>query len=382
MHRKTMMSVFMISITASIDAGGTGKNRLDESEKMKKVEATYAQEEVRYENRDAGITLAGTLTVPRTQTPPPAVILIAGMGPNDRDCTMLGHKPFLVLADYLTQRGIAVLRFDKRGVGASTGTYDMTVTSADFADDVRAGIAYLKTRSDIDSARIGLVGESEGGVIASMVSASSSDVACVVLLAAAVVNAVDDVVEEIAAQLRADGATAEMIAYDRIVHTRLLTIVTQEPDGVHADNLMRGAIDQYWRDLPEAQKQEASTLPFGVTQANAEETIATFNAPWYRYFLALKPAEILAQISAPVLALNGDRDFIVLSCIAVPIIDKALSAGGNRDYDVRELHGFNHWLQRCQTGALREYGAIEESIAPAVLEMVAEWLVARFTPQP
>lgn len=370
MTKNTLLWGFiMISASAFI---GADKKYFNDGEKVKTEKTIYIQEEVTYPSQDSGITIAGTLTMPNAIGSFPAVILVAGMGPNDRD-----SKPFPLLADYLTQRGVAVLRFDKRGVGKSTGTYDLTVTSEDFANDVRAGITYLKTRSDIDSAHIGLIGCSEGGVIASMVAATSSDVANVVLLAAAVVNAVDDVVEEVAMQLKADGATAGMIAKDRAVRTRVLELAIKEQDVERAALLMRAAIEQYWKELSAKHRLEAEALPFGINMTNADETIAMFNSPWYRYFLALKPAEILKRITVPVLALNGDRDFIVLSRLAIPLIQKAFAAGGNRNCDVRELAGLNHWLQNCKTGALAEYGATEEIMAPAVLEIVAEWISKR-----
>lgn len=340
------------------------------------LETTYIQEEVTYQSSAVGITLAGTLTMPRGKGPFSAVILVAGFGPNDRDNSMVGGA-FRELANYLTSRGIAVLRYDKRGVGASTGTFDLTVTTADLADDLRAGIAYLKGRPEIDGGRIGLIGTSEGGVIASLVAASSPDVAYLVLLAAAVVNGIDEVLEEVAAQLRADGATEELIAHDRQVRKELLMLATGEPDNARAADLMHEAIERYWAGLSDTEKKEAEGLVFTIKGADVQGTIYYFNSPWHRFFLGLKMADIIAAIKVPVLALNGDKDFVIMSRFALPLIREALKRGGNGDHEVCELAGFNHWMQRCATGALAKYSVANGAFDPAVLELVSGWVVSK-----
>ncbi|MFC1841541.1 alpha/beta hydrolase family protein [Candidatus Dependentiae bacterium] len=341
----------------------------------------YLQEDVTYENKASGITLAGILTLPSTNGKFPAVVLISGMGPNDRDYTMLGHKLFLVLADYLTRQGIAVLRFDKRGAGKSTGTFDLTLTSKDFASDVLAGVAYLKTRKEIDTQKIGLIGHSEGGMIASMIASmdadKSSDISFVVLLAPAVATTVDDVIAHTSMQLRADGATEKMIALDSKMRKKLLETVKQEENYDIAEKRLREIIATYLKDLPEEQKKESEMLAFAITEANSDGMIAMFNSPWYRYFLTHDPVAGLKQITIPVLAINGDLDFISSAKIVSPLIAQALKQAENKDYEIVALPNLNHWFQTCKTGAMAEYGAIEETMSPSVLQMISEWILAR-----
>jgi hypothetical protein len=202
----------------------------------------YDIQEVSYENKSAGITLSGTLTLPRAQGPFPAVLLIAGMGPVDRNGEgYYGLKPLLVLADYLTRHGIAVLRFDKRGVGKSTGTFDTTVTCPDLADDVLAGIEFLKSCKTINPHQIGLIGHSEGGLVAAMVTAQSNDVAFVILMSGAVVNQTHSLVEHAAFQLRADGATEHMIQHDGLIRAQILDILKTESDTAKAEKQKRSS---------------------------------------------------------------------------------------------------------------------------------------------
>ncbi len=337
----------------------------------------YEVQNVRYENKAAGITLAGTLTFPREQGPFPAVILIAGMGPNDRDYTMSNHKLFLVLADYLTRQGIAVLRFDKRGVGQSTGIFDTTLTSADFARDVEAGIAYLKTRPEINAQQIGLVGHSEGGLIASMVAAGSKDVAFVILMAGVLATKIADAVELTALQLRADGASKDFLAYDRALRTQLLSIVTQEPDAAKAKKELFALIEHHWQMLPEATRKEATKLPFAITQENAADTVAMLNSPWYRFYLSYDLTSVLKKLTIPVLAMAGGHDWVASPSIVFPIMKKALKQASNKDFILRELPNLNHWLQTCATGALAEYGMGEETMATVALQTMAKWIEER-----
>jgi len=330
-------------------------------------------------DKTAGITLAGTLTIPNGQGPFPAVLLISGMGPNDRDYTMFnGNKLFLVLADYLTQKGIAVLRYDKRGVGKSTGTFNLTVTSKDFAGDALAGVEYLKSRKEIDTTKIGLIGHSEGGMIAPMVAAESPDVAFVVSMAGPVATGVDDVVAHAALQLRADGASEELIALDGPMRRKMLDRAVHELDYDKAAQQMHAIIAEYLKTLPETQKTESEKFLFAITQANANDMIQMFNSPWYRYFLTYNPVATLKKIKIPVLAINGNLDFIASSHIMLPIIARALKDAGNNDYTVTELPQLNHWFQTCKTGAMMEYGAIKEVISPLALDTMSEWILARF----
>lgn len=338
----------------------------------------YHVEEVAFENKAAGITLAGTLTLPTSEGPFPAVILISGMGPYDRDATTeTGKKAFLVLADYLTRRGIAVLRADKRGIGKSTGTYDLNVTSQDLADDILAGVMYLKNRAEINSHKIGLIGHSEGGMIAPMVAARSSDVAFIVSLAGVASTEISAFQKQTERQLRADGASEELIKQNVAVRPQLFFMAQHEPDIEKADKLVYDAIMEYWDALPLHLQQESLLYPFALTDEKAIHMTAMINSPWYRFLLAHNPAKTLQQIKVPVLALNGSRDFIITADDSLPIIAAALEKAGNPAYETVELPDLNHRFQHCVTGSLGELATIDEAIAPEVLELIGVWILKR-----
>lgn len=333
--------------------------------------------DVSFENKTDAISLAGTLTVPHSNKPCPAVLLVSGMGPNDRDYTMMGHKLFLVLAEYLSQHGIAVLRYDKRGVGKSTGTFDLTLTSANFARDACAGIEYLRSRPDIDSARVGIIGHSEGAMIAAMVAAQLSPVAFAILLAAPASTSIETILLQMGKQLRVDGASNALINANRQLYSKLLTIAKEETNIQGSAAHMHAINAEYLHELSEEQLLESKQYLFAITPENADNMVSLFNSPWYRFFLAYDPTICLKKLTCPVLALNGDRDWIALSTIALPIIDRSLKAAGNADYRILEIQHANHWFQTCTTGALVEYGTIQETISSVVLEIMTEWIKAK-----
>ena len=345
-----------------------------EKRTMNDIKHQYNTYDVNFENKSDGITLAGTLTIPQSNKPVPAVLLVSGMGPNDRDYTMMGHKLFLVLAEYLTQQGIAVLRYDKRGVGQSTGTYNNILTSEDFARDTIAGIEYLNKRPEIDRTRIGIVGHSEGGMIAAMVAAQLPSIAFTILLAAPASTSIETNLMQVSKQLQADGASDVMIVGDGKVRKKLLTIAKEETDTQATKAHMHAIIAEYLQGLSEEQLRESKKLPFAITPENAGSIIDMFNSPWYRFFLTYDPTISLRELTMPVLALNGDHDWIALSQIALPIIEQSLKAAGNKDFTVLETKNMNHWFQTCKTGALAEYGTIQETLSPAVLEIIAQWI--------
>ncbi len=336
----------------------------------------YDEIEVTYENKSAGITLSGTLTLPRSQGPFPTVLLIPGMGPVDRNGEgYYGLKPSLVLADHLTRNGSAVLRVDKRGVGKSTGTFDLTVTPRDLAGDVLAGIEYLKTREDVDHRPIGLIGHSEGGLVAAMVAAQSNDVAFVVLMAGAV-GQNQTVVEQAAVQLHADGASTTMIQYDSNIRKKILEIIQHHTNAQEAHHQLRDVIGYYWATLPEEQKQEAQNLLWAISPAGGDAFIGFMNSPYNRFLLTYDAQAALAQIKVPLLALYGEFDFMSPRFM-LPLIKKAMEQGGNKDSTLLELPKLNHSLQTCKTGSMAEYATIEETIAPVALDTITKWILER-----
>jgi dipeptidyl aminopeptidase/acylaminoacyl peptidase len=315
----------------------------------------YDEEEITYENKAGGAKLAGTLTLPRGKGPFPVVLLITGSGPQDRDESLMGHKPFLVLADHLTRKGIAVLRVDDRGVGGSTG--DMrNATTADFAGDALAGVEFLKKHPRVDPKRIGLAGHSEGGVIAPMVAAKSRDVAFIVLMAGTGVTGEQVLYTQSDLIIRAMGAPEEAVGKNRKLQETMFAIVKSETDP----------------------KVTAEKLTAAVgTGAAAQGQAQMASTPWFRYFLTFDPATALREVKCPVLAINGELDLQVSPTQNLPAIEKALKAGGNKDYTVKVLPKLNHLFQTATTGSVTEYGTIEETMSPVALEAISGWILRR-----
>lgn len=327
----------------------------------------YREEEVSFQSVP-GVRLAATLTLPQGRGPFPAAILITGSGPQDRDEALLGHKPFLVLADYLTRRGIAVLRYDERGVGRSTGSF-AAANSEDLARDAEAAVGFLAARPEIARRKVGLVGHSEGGLIAPMVAARSNSVAFVVMLAGPGLRGDSLLRLQGAALLRASGASEEMIRQSDATQARIFAAVRAGGDSAAVVRRVREAL---LAGMTPAQRAQAGTLDPLPPQVQAALT------PWFRYFLSYDPQPALRRLSVPTLALNGSLDLQVPAKPNLEAIGAALRAGGNRDFRTAELPGLNHLFQTARTGALAEYGQIEETFAPAALEAVASWIVQRF----
>jgi len=314
----------------------------------------YRAEDLTYPNTAAGIQLAATLTIPTGKGPFPAVVLITGSGQQDRDETLLGHKPFLVISDYLTRKGIAVLRSDDRGAGGSGGNFAVA-TTADFATDVEAAVAYLKTRQEVDPHRIGLAGHSEGGVIAPMVAARNRDIAFIVMLAGSGVPGDQIIAAQVVAGAEAEGMSHEAAVAAGVRQKRILDLVEQEKDEAVLKEKLRAEL----KDVPEAQ--------FGTAYKQ-------LTSPWYRYFLTYDPRPALRKVTCPVLALNGEKDTQVPPKLNLPAIRKALEEGGNKNFEADELPGLNHLFQHAKTGAFSEYAQIEETFAPEALEKIAAWI--------
>ena len=330
----------------------------------------YTEEEVKYDNPAAKVTLAATLTFPKGQGSFPAVILISGSGPQDRDEFLLGHRPFLVLADYLTRQGIAVLRFDDRGVGESTGDF-MAATSEDFATDVISGIAYLKTRSEIDAQQIGLIGHSEGGLIAPMVAVQLPEVAFIVLMAGPGLTGEKIVLLQSALISRAIGESEEDIALNLDYNKKFFTLIKGESDKEILAEEVHKLFYDYFNKISEEQKEIIGD-PELYINAQSQSMLS----PWFRYFLTYDPKPALSKVKCPVLAINGEKDLQVPPVENLKAIEEALLRGGNRDFMVKELPGLNHLFQTAQTGSPEEYALIEETIAPIALKLMSDWILA------
>jgi pimeloyl-ACP methyl ester carboxylesterase len=302
------------------------------------------------------VRLAGTLTLPEGKGPFAAVVLIAGSGAHDRDEKIFGHAPFLVLADHLTRQGVAVLRFDKRGVGQSTGDF-AAATTVDFAADAEAGAAYLRSRPEIDRRRIGLLGHSEGGVIAPMVAERDPVIAFLVLMAGPGVRG--DLI--IMAQSRAVAAAAGA-----------------PPAALEAGAANeRGFLDALMaaKDQAAAETAVRALLKGKMPDAAIEAQIKVATSPWYRSFIAYDPAPALRRLRIPVLALIGSKDLQVPAEQNLPALRAALA--GDPRAEVAELPGLNHLFQEATTGAPTEYGQIEQTLSPAALDRISNWILTK-----
>ncbi len=322
----------------------------------------YREVAVAFENAAGHARFAGTLTLPGSSGRYPAAFLITGSGQQDRNETVAGHRPFLVLADYLTRRGIAVLRVDDRGVGGSTGDV-ARATSEDFAGDAIAAIAYLKARPEINPNQIGLVGHSEGGLIAPMVAVRVPDVAFIVLLAGPGLPG-DQILRTQAADIM-ERSKINPVArlLNRAVQETVLAVVKQEA--------ARAASGK--ADAPTARGS-------GVNLAH--EIATAVGSRWLEFFVTYDPRPTLEKVRCPVLALCGEKDIQVSARLNLPEIEKALRAGGNADFTVRELPNLNHLFQNCRTGNITEYVQIEETFAPSALALIGDWIRKHVSAKP
>ena len=328
----------------------------------------YSSREVTYENEAAEVTLAGTLTIPEGEGPFPTALLITGSGTQDRDETIFDHKPFWVLADHLSRRGIAVLRVDDRGIGGSTtGPDPGAATSADFAGDVLAGVAFLRAQDEVDPERIGLIGHSEGGIIAPMVAAQSSDVAFIVLLAGTGIPGSEIVVMQVELLSRATEPEEEV--------QKAVALQRKLVDVVRDASLSKAEIGDGIRAVL---LDTASEDGEEIGETRIKSTIEQLTNPWIRFFFAHDPAPVLEEVKCPVLAVCGTLDLQVPYEINLETIGQALARGGNADYEVHAFEGLNHLFQHCETGQVTEYGKIEETFAPEALDYVTNWITKRF----
>lgn len=336
---------------------------------------SYASQEVRFPNREAEIELAGTLTVPEGDGPFPAAVLISGSGPQDRDEALLGHKPFLVLSDYLTRQRIAVLRFDDRGVGESGGRF-ADATTEDFASDALAAAEYLRGRSEVDPARVGLIGHSEGGLVAPLTATRSADVAFIVLMAGPGLSGEEILYLQGTAILRVNGASEEMIARQREAQEGMFAIARAEADEGLRKTQLREYLEQ---ELATLTPEERATAQIPEDTAGwITDQLTQVGSEWFRFFLMHDPRPVLRQVQVPVLAINGELDLQVPSAENLPAVKEALLEGGNPDVTVREFKGLNHLFQHAETGSPGEYARIEETFAPEAMALIADWILERF----
>ncbi len=342
----------------------------------------YHSENITYSSVN-GVKIAGTITVPKLPpnteniqaTKYPALILISGSGPQNRDEEILGHKPFAVIADHLTRNGFIVLRVDDRGTAESTGNYNRA-TSLDFVDDIQYGLNYLKKREDVDTGKIGMLGHSEGAMIAQIIAAKRNDIDFMVLLAGPGIKTIDLMTEQNLAVFKTMGITKKTIdAYGPLYKEISLTIINSR-DSLLADRSANKVFNKWvkGKDSSILKELEISTPESQRTYLNA--MVSTLSGPWYKYFLSYNPSTYLQKIHTKILVLNGDKDIQVLSKSNLAGMKASLQKTRS-DFEIHEIKGVNHLFQNCTTCAVSEYGVLEESISPTVLQLMGKWLARK-----
>jgi pimeloyl-ACP methyl ester carboxylesterase len=325
----------------------------------------YKQEEVSISNTKSKVKLAGTLTMPSSGKVSKIVILITGSGPQNRNEEVLNHRPFLVWSDWLTRHGIAVLRYDDRGVAKSTGNF-ATATSFDFADDAEAAVSYIHSRPDLNHLSIGLMGHSEGGFIAPIVAGRNNNVKFIVLLAGPGVPIYQLGLKQSADMSRVAGVSDTIIAQNLALNTKFFNLTLQDSSV---------SVGQFKNDIDTLLHHEMLSRHWDKAKFNGwKQAYERLTNPWQRIFLRLKPADYLVKLKCPVLALNGTKD-IAVNCEAnLAAITKALNQGGNKKYKIVRFQGLNHLFQKAKTGSEKEYTQISETINPVVLTTVSNWI--------
>jgi len=324
----------------------------------------YDEEDVTYRNELQDVSLAGSLTLPRGEGSFPAVLLISGSGAQDRNGMVFEHQPFRVIADDLTRRGIAVLRVDDRGVGESTAGNVAAPTTADLATDVVAGVSFLAAHDRIDAGKLGLIGHSEGGIIAPLVARDDPRVAWLVLLAAPGVPGIDLLTSQNEALSLAAGHSAEDVKTGVAAQRALFEVALRT-------DLSRDGVREQVRELLQSAATAAGEV---IDEAQMATAIAELESPWLLWFLRHDPAVVLREVTCPVLALNGTLDLQVPWQANLGAIRSALSEAQNESVRIQELVGLNHMFQTAETGLVSEYVELEETFAPSALTLLGDWL--------
>lgn len=333
----------------------------------------YKSMDIVYENKDKTITYGATITIPQGNGPFPAVLLLTGSGQQNRDEEIMAHKPFAVIADHLTRNGFIVLRVDDRGMGSTTGDI-LSATTLDFADDAIVSLNYLKSRKEVDKRKVGLIGHSEGGMIAQIVAAKRKDISFVIMLAAPGEKTLKLMNDQNEAILTKTGLPKQYItAYLNLYNNILTTIISS--DEVSVNSKVKAIVNTWTAKTP-------NNIVIATTGIKDEKSKDNFinqfvnqvSVPWVKYFLSYDPAPNIYKMTAKVLAVNGNRDIQVISKTNLAGIEAALRKSKSKSYEVKELEGLNHLFQECKTCTISEYGQLEQTISPSLLEIVTKWM--------
>jgi dienelactone hydrolase len=334
----------------------TGESKAINRPQEPKAPFDYQIEEVKFKNTKEKITLAGTLTYPNGAGPFPTVILISGSGGQNRDEELFNHKPFWVIADYFAKNGIATLRYDDRGIAQSEGNFAAS-TSEDFAEDAKAGIEFLKKHSKVNTSRLGIVGHSEGGIIAPMVAAADSSVGFIILLAGPGIPIDELMILQNNEVSKAAGLAESIIKENAVLNQKCYAIIKTEKDLTKTKSKLRKLLS----------KNKMSEL-------DIQNTINLVCSPWFRYFIQYDPKISLEKVKCPVLAVNGDKDIQVIAKENLAGIEAALKKAGNQNYEVKLVENKNHLFQTTEKLGIDEYFENEETFAPDVLKLMLDWI--------
>ena len=327
----------------------------------------YASEEIEFENKEADVKLQGTLTLPELKAKVPAVVLLTGSGQQGRDQEFAGHKPFWVIADYLTKNGIAVIRMDDRGKGGSTGDFN-TSTTGDFAKDALAAVNYLKNRKEIDENQIGLIGHSEGGATAVIAASQSDDVKFMISLSGGIVNFGDIHIHQISDRLRSQNIAEENIELEMEWRSKLNDIAREPTDSAIAAQNM-------WTAYKALTEKDIKTMNWPEGRMN--HMVSQLLSPWWRYSISLDVISLYMGLDCPALLLFGEKDVQATAKDNMPLIEAAVNANEKTNIDIQLISGVNHLYQTAETGSEYEYVQIEETFSPEVLNLMSDWILER-----
>ena len=330
-----------------------------------KAPFAYTSEEIEFENKGANVKLQGTLTFPKSTDKVPAVVLLSGSGKNGRDADNGGHKHFWVIADYLSNNGVAVLRMDDRGFGGSTGDFN-TATTGDFATDALAAVDYLKKRKEIDVNQIGLIGHSEGGAKAVIAASQSSDVKFMVSLAGGIVNFGDIHIRQIADRLKSQNIPSENIELEK-EWRRSLNNIVREP----TDSLV--AAEKMWNAYNELSEDDIKTMNW--PRGRMTHMVKQLLSPWWRYSISLNVVALYENLDCPALLLFGEKDVQASARDNMPVIEEAVKNRQKANITIQLIKDANHLFQTADTGSEYEYIKIEETMSPEVLKTLGEWIL-------
>jgi len=339
-----------------------------------KPPCNYFSEEVEYDNAAKSLHYGATFTRPNGSAKYPAVIIISGSGTQDRNGSMFGHKPYWVLADYLTKNGIAVLRVDDRGAGKSSlGENINNKTSLDFSYDVEASLNYLETRPDADKKHLGLIGHSEGGMIAPMVAARRKDVDFIVLWGGPGVSGAQILTEQSALALKEQGLDSISVHAYKQLHLKILNMFATSPTRELLDQRIPAAFED-WKNKQTPKTLDALNIHGDVINDIIKTYNKMYDSGWLRFFISYDPAPALSKVKCAVLAINGERDMQVNAAENLGRIKEILTKSGNKHFDVKAIPNLNHLLQTAKTGGVSEYESIQETMSPVALNIISAWI--------